>query len=218
MRRSAGELRPAVLVLLLALGVAPAAAQPAASPIDGRTEPAGSQQPVTAVDDAPWWQRVVFYEIFVRSFADASRGPLADDGIGDLQGLIERLDYLNDGVPGSGDDLEIGGLWLMPIMDSPSYHGYDVRDYRTVERDYGTRQDFARLIEEAHRRGLRVILDLVINHTSRQHRWFRDAYRRRSPYHGWYRWADEPHDYLGPWGQRVWHQLAWWQRGWQHFD
>ena len=176
--------------------------------------------PVQASDAAglPWWRQVVFYEIFVRSFADSTTGPLAGDGIGDLQGLVERLDYLNDGDPATGDDLEVGALWLMPIMDSPSYHGYDVRDYRAVEKDYGDADDFQRLIEEAHRRGMRVILDLVINHTSRQHPWFRDAYRARSPYHGWYLWSEEAQDYLGPWGQPVWHQLAWWQRGWRYFN
>ena len=176
--------------------------------------------PVQATEnpDLPWWRQVVFYEIFVRSFADSTNGPLAGDGIGDLRGLIERLDYLNDGDPATGDDLEVGALWLMPIMDSPSYHGYDVRDYRAVEEDYGDTDDFHRLIEEAHRRGMRVILDLVINHTSRQHPWFRDAYRARSPYHRWYIWSDVEKDFLGPWGQPVWHQLAWWQRGWRHFN
>ncbi len=176
--------------------------------------------PVWAVEETglPWWRQVVFYEVFVRSFADAGSGPLAGDGIGDLRGLIERLDYLNDGDPTTGDDLEVGALWLMPIMDSPSYHGYDVRDYRAVEEDYGDLEDFADLVEEAHRRGMRVILDLVINHTSRQHPWFRDAYRPRSPYHGWYLFSEEKQNYRGPWGQPVWHQLAWWQRGWRHFN
>lgn len=168
--------------------------------------------------DLPWWRQVVFYQVFVRSFADSTAGPLAGDGIGDLRGLIERLDYLNDGDPATDTDLEVGALWLMPIMDSPSYHGYDVRDYRRVEKDYGRLEDFRALVEEAHRRGMRVILDLVINHTSRQHPWFRDAYRAGSPHHGWYLWSEETRDYRGPWGQPVWHQLAWWQRGWRHFN
>ena len=173
-----------------------------------------------AEEDAglPWWRQVVFYEVFVRSFADSTAGPLAGDGIGDLQGLIERLDYLNDGDPSTDEDLGVGALWLMPIMESPSYHGYDVRDYRAVEKDYGTLDDFSQLIRESHRRGMRVILDLVINHTSRQHPWFRDAYRARSPYHGWYIWSREKKNYRGPWNQPVWHQLAWWQRGWKHFN
>jgi glycosidase len=181
-------------------------------------EPAAAAVLQPRDESYPWWRSVVFYEIFVRSFADSSSGPLADDGIGDLQGLIERLDYLNDGHPATPDDLEVGGLWLMPIMQSPSYHGYDVTDYRTVERDYGTNQDFRRLIREAHRRGIRVIVDLVLNHTSRRHPWFRDAWRQRSPFHDWYVWSYEPHDYVGPWGQLVWHEAPWWQRGWRHFN
>ena len=171
-----------------------------------------------AAEPEPWWRGTVFYEIFVRSFADSTTGPLAEDGDGDLQGLIEHLDYLNDGDPSTADDLEVGGLWLMPIMPSPSYHGYDVTDYRAVEEDYGTREDFRRLVAEAHRRGIRVIVDLVINHTSRRHPWFRDAYRRSSPYHDWYLWSDVPRGYRGPWGQEVWHQLPWWQRGFRHFN
>lgn len=172
-----------------------------------------------AVDEGyPWWRSVVFYEVFVRSFADARSGPRADDGIGDLQGLIERLDYLNDGDPQTQSDLEVGALWLMPIMASPSYHGYDITDYRTIEKDYGTNDDFRRLVDEAHRRGIRVIIDLVLNHTSSQHRWFRDAWRRRSPHHEWYIWSVEKQDFLGPWGQPVWHKAPWWQRGWRHFD
>ncbi len=80
----------------------------------------------------PWWNERVFYEIFARSYQDSD-----GDGIGDLAGLIDRLDYLNDGTPQTTEDLGITGLWLMPIMESPSYHGYDVVDYRAVEQDYG---------------------------------------------------------------------------------
>ena len=112
----------------------------------------------------------VFDEIFVRSFADATTGPLANDGIGDFQGLIEKLDYLNDGDPTTTKDLGVTGIWLMPIMASPSYHGYDVTDYYGVlpgvRHERGLR---AASIAEAHRRGIRVIVDLVLNHTSSQH-------------------------------------------------
>ncbi|MCP4204332.1 MAG: DUF3459 domain-containing protein, partial [bacterium] len=160
----------------------------------------------------------MFYEIFVRSFADSTSGPLADDGIGDLAGLIERLDYLNDGDPTTDEDLGIGGIWLMPTMQAPSYHGYDVTDYYRVEKDYGTNRDFARLVEEAHRRGIRILVDLVLNHSSSRHPWFLEAARERSPRHDWYIWSDEKKDYLGPWGQPVWHQSPWWQRGWKHFN
>ncbi len=123
-------------------------------------------------DGYPWWNDTVFYEIFVRSFYDSD-----GDGIGDLNGVIEKLDYLNDGDPATTDDLGVTGIWLMPIMVSPSYHGYDVVDYFQVDQEYGTNEDFLRLMEEAHARGIRVIVDLVMNHTSTQHPWF-EASRR----------------------------------------
>ncbi len=151
-------------------------------------------------------------------FADSREGPLAGDGIGDLRGLIERLDYLNDGDPATDSDLDVTALWLMPIAQSPSYHGYDVTDYRRVEPDYGTAGDFRELVDEAHRRGIRVIVDLVLNHTSDRHPWFVDGVRSSSPRHDWYVWSTDGSSYLGPWGQPVWHQLPWWQRGWRHFD
>jgi alpha-amylase len=153
-----------------------------------------------------WWNKAVFYEVFVRSFADSTTGPLANDGIGDLQGLIEKLDYLNDGDPATDSDLGVTGLWLMPIMQSPSYHGYDVTDYYTVNREYGTNEDFERLVAEAHERGIKIIVDLVLNHTSSEHPWFVEA--RDNPgseRRDWYLWSEEKPDYLGPWGQEVWH-------------
>ncbi len=153
-----------------------------------------------------WWNDAVFYEVFVRSFADSTTGPLANDGIGDLQGLIERLDYLNDGNPATNTDLGVTGIWLMPIMQSPSYHGYDITDYYTVEQDYGTNQDFKRLVAEAHKRGIKVIIDLVLNHTSSEHPWFIQAGDRNSPYRDWYIWSDTDPGYKGPWGQTVWHR------------
>jgi glycosidase len=153
-----------------------------------------------------WWNRAVFYEVFVRSFADSTTGPLANDGIGDLQGLIEKLDYLNDGDPATDEDLGVTGLWLMPIMQSPSYHGYDVTDYYTVNEDYGTNEDFERLMAEAHERGIRIIVDLVLNHTSSEHPWFVEARDDpESEYRDWYLWSEEKPDYLGPWGQEIWH-------------
>ena len=153
-----------------------------------------------------WWNRAVFYEVFVRSFADSTTGPLANDGIGDLQGLIEKLDYLNDGDPATDDDLGVTGLWLMPIMQSPSYHSYDVTDYYTVNEDYGTNEDFERLMAEAHERGIRIIVDLVLNHTSSEHPWFVEAREDpESEYRDWYLWSETKPYYLGPWGQEVWH-------------
>ena len=149
----------------------------------------------------PWWNDVVFYEVFVRSFSDSD-----GDGVGDINGLIEKLDYLNDGNPNTTDDLGVTGLWLMPIMESPSYHGYDVVDYFKVDEEYGTGEDFRRLIEEAQSRGIRVIVDLVTNHTSSEHPWFEASRNPDSEKRAWYVWEDEDPGYRGPQGQQVWHQ------------
>lgn len=111
-----------------------------------------------------------FYEIFVGAFSDSN-----DDGMGDLQGIIKRLDYLNDGKPDSGKSLGIDAIWLMPIMPSPSYHKYDVTNYMEIDSQYGTIDDFKELIEEADKRGINIIIDLVLNHTSNYHPWFREA-------------------------------------------
>ncbi|MBZ0303483.1 MAG: alpha-amylase, partial [Anaerolineae bacterium] len=159
---------------------------------------------VQAQDDSPpWWRDRVFYEVFVRSFYDSDA-----DGTGDLQGLIQKLDYLNDGDPATTDDLGVTGLWLMPIMPAASYHGYDVTDYRGIAPDYGTRADFAALIDAAHARGMAVIVDLVLNHTSNRHPWFlSSSLGPDSPYADYYIWRDEDPGYRGPWQQTVWHRL-----------
>ena len=140
---------------------------------------------VTGSAGMPWWNDAVFYEVFVRSFYDSD-----GDGIGDLNGLIEKLDYLNDGDPTTTDDLGVTGIWLMPIMASPSYHGYDTTDYYTVNPEYGTNEDFKRLMEEAHKRGIRIIIDLVLNHTSAQHPWFIEAQDPNSEKRDWYVWRE----------------------------
>ena len=129
--------------------------------------PPPSSGDLQAQGEVYWWNDQVFYEVFVRSFYDSD-----GDGIGDLQGLIAKLDYLNDGNPETTTDLGVTALWLMPVMESPSYHGYDATDYRTVEPDYGTNADFQQLMAEAHARGIRVIVDYVMNHCSNQHPWF----------------------------------------------
>ena len=139
------------------------------------------------VDAPALWDRAVLYEAFVRSFQD---GP-DEDTIGDLTGLTRRLDYLNDGDPATMDDLGIDGIWLMPVHPSPSYHGYDVTDYEGIESDYGSLEDYRKFVAEAHRRGIRVVLDYVANHTSNQHPWFLDA--RGNPasrYTSWYKFQD----------------------------
>ena len=108
-----------------------------------------------------------FYEIFVGSFSDSD-----GDGIGDLRGVINRLDYLNDGDPNSGKSLGVTGIWLMPIFTSPSYHKYDVTNYYAIDSDYGTIDDLKELIDECHKRGITLIIDLPINHTSSTNTWF----------------------------------------------
>jgi alpha-amylase len=157
-----------------------------------------AQDGTGAVD---WRGGAVCYEIFVRSFYDSD-----GDGVGDLEGLIRKLDYVNDGNPSTENDLGARCIWLMPINPATSYHGYDVTDYYHVDPRYGTNADFARLIEEAHRRGIRVLLDLVINHTSNEHPFFKYALLYTdSPYRDWYRWSDTP----GPpneWGDNNWHR------------
>lgn len=144
----------------------------------------GKGEQAAAIHEQPG---TVFYEVFVRSFYDSN-----GDGIGDLQGLTEKLDYLNDGNPDTHDDLGVGGIWLMPVNPSPSYHGYDITDYRDIHPDYGTLDDMKRLVEEAHKRGIKVIMDLVVNHTSVKHPWFIEASQdKNSKYRDWYVWAED---------------------------
>lgn len=149
--------------------------------------------PPTAPDLPAWWVDSTFYEIFVRSFYDSD-----GDGIGDINGIIAKLDYLNDGNPATTSDLGVTGIWLMPINPSPSYHGYDITDYYGINPDYGTMDDFKMLMSEAHARGIRVIIDLVLNHCSSQHPWFTEK-------HDWFVWSAYNPGYSGPWGQQVWH-------------
>ena len=150
---------------------------------------------------ANWWDDAVFYEIFVRSFNDSN-----SDGVGDFNGILQKLDYLNDGDPSTTTDLGVTGIWLMPIFPSPSYHGYDVTDYYTVNPQYGTMEEFETLLGEAHKRGIHVVIDLVLNHTSDQHPWFKEAKRdKKSKYRDWYIWSETDPGYRGPWDERVWH-------------
>lgn len=170
-----------------------------------KTAPAISHTPPTAPSDQDWLRGAVFYEVFVRSFADSN-----GDGVGDLRGLISKLDYLNDGNPATTNDLGVDGLWLMPIFESPSYHGYDTVDYERIDHEYGTAEDFQRLIDEAHRRGIRIILDFVMNHSSDKHPWFvESASSPTSPKRDWYVWrADDP-GWIQPWKDgtgRTWHE------------
>jgi alpha-glucosidase len=157
--------------------------------------------PATGPSDAgapPWWRAGVLYQIYPRSFADAN-----GDGHGDLPGVIDRLDHLAW--------LGVDGIWLSPINPSPQADwGYDVADYTDVDPTFGTLDDLDRLIAEAGRRGIRVLLDLVPNHTSDRHPWFLDA--RSSPdaeHHDWYVWADgrdgrPPNNWRSSFGGGAW--------------
>lgn len=189
--------QPGLVFLLLLSLILTACRVPTPQPVSPVT---GMPQ---GTDGYPWWNDTVFYELFVRSFYDSD-----GDGIGDFNGIIQKLDYLNDGDPETTTDLGVTGLWLMPIFPAASYHGYDVTDYYTVNPEYGTLDDFKRLLEEAHRRGIRVTIDLVINHTSSDHPWFIESQDPNSPKRDWYIWVDESPGYQGPWGQQVWYKLG----------
>ncbi len=132
----------------------------------------------------PWWQHGVVYQIYPRSFMDSN-----NDGVGDLQGIISRLDYLNDGTPNS---LGVDAIWLSPFQPSPmADFGYDVADYCNVDPLFGDLETFDRLVAEAHKRGMKVIIDWVPNHTSDQHPWFLESRSSRdNPKRDWYIWRD----------------------------
>lgn len=147
-----------LLILLLLFSTAAYAAEEYQVPDITNAQPAGAAGNCR-----------VFYEIFVGSFSDSD-----GDGIGDLRGIINRLDYLNDGDPASGKSLGIGGIWLTPIFLSPSYHKYDVTDYYKIDPSFGTMSDLEELIAACHQRGILVILDLVLNHTGSENRWFKN--------------------------------------------
>ena len=159
-------------------------------------------QVASAARATEWKRGAVCYEIFVRSFYDSD-----GDGIGDINGLIEKLDYINDGTRDLRRDLGASCIWLMPVAASPSYHGYDVKNYYRVNPEYGTNEEFKRLVTEAHRRGIRVLVDMVLNHASSEHPYFKDALLNPgSPYRGWFRFSPTKPDIKGPWGQDVWHK------------
>ena len=128
-----------------------------------------------------WWQTAVFYQIYPRSFADGN-----GDGIGDFKGIIQKLDYLSD--------LGVDALWLSPHFPSPNWDcGYDISDYTNVAPEYGTLEDFKNFLAESHKRNMRVILDLALNHTSDEHPWFLESRSSRdNPKSDWYVWLDTP--------------------------
>ncbi len=126
-----------------------------------------------------WWKKAVVYQIYPKSFNDTT-----GNGTGDIQGIIEKLDYLKE--------LGVEVLWLTPLYKSPQRdNGYDISDYYTIHEDYGTMEDFDRLLAEAHKRGFKIIMDIVINHTSTEHEWFKQARSSKdNPYRDFYIWKD----------------------------
>ena len=140
------------------------------------------------------YQNDVYYQIFVRSFADSD-----GDGTGDFRGIIDKLDYL--------EKLGITALWLMPIHPSPTYHGYDVIDYYDVNPDYGTLDDFRNLVAAAREKGIKIMLDMVLNHSSSQHPWFLAALDGEEKYLDYYNFTDslDGRPLTGSWGQNIWH-------------
>lgn len=151
-----------------------------------------SHRPARPQSLARPWRDAVVYTVWMRSFADSN-----GDGIGDLVGLTAQLDRLAW--------LGVDTLWLTPIHPSPNADfGYDVTDYCAVAPEFGTLADFDTLLAEAHRRGMRVVIDLVINHTSCHHPWFRAAEPRTSPTHDWYYWRDTPNDWEAIFGGSAW--------------
>ncbi|MCM1981707.1 glycoside hydrolase family 13 protein [Lyngbya confervoides] len=138
-----------------------------------------------------WWEESVIYQIYPPTFADAN-----GDGIGDLQGIIQRLDYLNDGHPHASLSLGIDAIWLSPIFASPmGDNGYDVSDYYRINPMYGTLADLDELIAAAHQRRIKLILDLVLNHTSQEHEWFRtSSASQNNEKADWYLWQDPAED------------------------
>ncbi len=160
---------------------------------------------MATIEDIPWWKRTTVYQIYPRSFADAN-----GDGIGDLRGVIQRLDYLAQ--------LGIETLWLSPFYDSPQADfGYDVRDYFAVAPEYGTLDDARRLIDEVHARGMKIVFDMVLNHTSDQHPWFLASRSSRAdPKRDWYIWRAgrgpggrrPPNNWRSMLGSSGWHRDA----------
>ena len=144
-----------------------------------------------------WWKEAVFYQIYPRSFYDTN-----NDGIGDLRGIIEKLDYLKD--------LGVDALWLSPIYDSPNDdNGYDIRDYQAIMTEFGTMEDFDELLEKVHQKGMKLIMDLVVNHTSDEHRWFQEALKNpNSKYRNYYHFKNQPNNWTSFFSGSAWNQYG----------
>ena len=171
----------------------------APTPTRGTAVPLPTVPPTITLGPSPaplvrqgWWDDAVCYEIFVRSFADSD-----GDGVGDFVGMTARIDYLVE--------LGVNCVWLMPVTEGDSYHGYDVIDYEAAESDYGTLEELRAFVRTARQRDIRVLVDLVLNHTGIRHPWFVASRDPASATHHWYLWSAADPGYTGPWGQDVWH-------------
>src|ERR1700682_904739 len=160
---------------------------------------ANAQQKPADTEGHQWWQHAVFYEIYPRSFADSN-----NDGIGDLKGITSKLDYLKE--------LGVDAIWLSPCYPSPQVDfGYDVADYENIDPMYGTLADFDRLEKDGKQRGIRIIMDFVMNHTSSEHPWFIDSRSSRTAAkRDWYMWHDgkgpglPPNNWTSEFGGSAW--------------
>ena len=139
-----------------------------------------------------WWKESVVYQIYPKSFNDSN-----GDGIGDIRGIIQKLDYLKE--------LGVNVLWISPMLESPQDdNGYDISDYQKIYKDYGTMEDYEELLAEAHKRGIKILMDLVVNHTSDEHNWFIESRKSKdNPYRDYYIWKgllcsfpEEIHEFL----------------------
>ncbi|MHC3756107.1 glycoside hydrolase family 13 protein [Streptococcus suis] len=145
------------------------------------------------IQKTDWWKKSVIYQIYPRSFQDSN-----GDGIGDIRGIISRLDYLHD--------LGIDAIWLSPVYQSPmDDNGYDISDYQGIAPEFGAMEDMEELIAEGHKRNIKIIMDLVLNHTSDEHFWFQEALKGPdNPYYDYYVWADEPNELRSTFSGSAW--------------
>lgn len=148
---------------------------------------------MSEIQKTDWWKKSVIYQIYPRSFQDSN-----GDGVGDIQGIISRLDYLHE--------LGIDAIWLSPVYQSPmDDNGYDISDYQAIAAEFGTMEDMEELIAEGHKRNIKIIMDLVLNHTSDEHFWFQEALKGPdNPYYDYYVWADEPNELRSTFSGSAW--------------
>ncbi|MCC2608163.1 alpha-amylase family glycosyl hydrolase [Planctobacterium marinum] len=169
----------AIIASVLALSACSKAPETASSAAAPAEEQVKSYKHISLKEDTSnWWQNAIFYEIWPRSFYDAD-----GDGSGDFDGMTAKLDYLQE--------LGVNGIWLTPVFEAPSYHGYDFQDFYNVESDYGTMEDFEEFVAAAHEKDIKIILDLVINHISDGHEWFKKSAAREPGYEDYFIWRKE---------------------------